>query len=122
MILHESVDVGANAAIDKGFSFRNTEIGAGTKIDNLVYIAHAVHIGENCLLAAGAAVMGSVTIENNVWIGPNATIAPQVTLGNGAFVTLGSAVTKDVADGEMVSGVFAIPHKKFIENLKKNIG
>lgn len=121
VILNNDIDVGANTCIDKGFSFRNTEIDTGTKIDNLVYIAHSVHIGKNCLLAAGAAVMGSVTINDNVWVGPNSVIAPRLNVGNNAFITLGSAVTKNVAENEMVSGVFAIPHKKFIDNLKKSI-
>lgn len=121
VILHDHVEIGANTCVDKGFSFRDTIISSHCKIDNLVHIAHAVHMGKNCFVIAGAMIAGSATLKDNVWIGPHANIAPQVTVGNNAFVTLGAVVTKDVADNEMVSGVFAIPHKKFLENLKKGL-
>lgn len=121
VILHEYVEIGANTCIDKGFSYRDTVIGTHTKIDNLVHIAHAVHIGKNCLVVAGAMLAGTVTLKDNVWIGPHANVAPQVTIENGGFVTLGSIVTKNVGENEWVSGNFAIPHQKFLENLKKSL-
>lgn len=120
VILHSNVEIGANTCIDKGFSFRDTIIGDNTKIDNLVHIAHSAHIGKNCFIIAGAMIAGSVTLGNDVWIGPHANIAPQVNVGDNGFVTLGAVVTKDVPSGEMVSGVFAMPHKKFIELIKRN--
>jgi UDP-3-O-[3-hydroxymyristoyl] glucosamine N-acyltransferase len=121
VILHDYAEIGANTCVDKGFSFRDTVIGSHSKIDNLVHIAHSVHTGRNCFVIAGAMLAGSVTLEDDVWIGPHANIAPQVTVGAGAFVTLGAVVTRDVAKNEMVSGVFAIPHKKFLDNLKKSL-
>lgn len=120
VVIHQNVEIGANTCIDKGFSFRDTVIGENSRIDNLVHIAHAAHIGKNCFIIAGAMVAGTVTIGDDVWIGPHANIAPQVNVGEKGFVTLGAVVTKDVPAGEMVSGVFAMPHKKFIEQLKRN--
>lgn len=121
VIIHDYVEIGANTCIDKGFSFRDTVISEYSKIDNLVHVAHSVHIGKACFVIAGAMIAGTVTLKDNVWIGPHANIAPQVTIGNNAFVTIGAVVTKDVGDNEMVSGVFAVPHKKFLENLKKSL-
>ncbi|MBF0312121.1 MAG: UDP-3-O-(3-hydroxymyristoyl) glucosamine N-acyltransferase [Oligoflexia bacterium] len=121
VILYENVEVGANSCIDKGFSFRHTIVGEGTKIDDLVYVAHSVHIGSNCLIVANATIMGSVEIKDNVWIGPSSTIAPQVTIENGGYITLGSVVTKNVLENQCVTGNFAIPHDKFIAHLKKLI-
>lgn len=121
VFIDNSVEVGSNSCVDKGYKYRQTIIQSGTKIDNLVHIAHGVQIGKNCFIIASSMIAGSCTIKNNVWIGPNASIAPQIIIDDNAFITLGSVVTKNVGKGEWVSGNFAIPHKKFLENLKKSI-
>jgi len=121
VIIGDKVEVGANTAIDKGFSFRDTIIGDETKIDNLVHIAHAVHIGKAAFVIASAMVAGSVTIGDAVWVGPNANIVPGVTIGNNAFISLGSVVTRSVEPGAHVTGNFAIPHELFLRNLKKSL-
>jgi len=74
LIINNNVFIGANTTIYKGFSFRDTVINENTKIDNLVYIAHAVHIGADCLIVGSAMISGSTTIGKNVWVGPGATI------------------------------------------------
>ena len=119
VILGNNVEIGANSCLDKGFHFRHTTVGDFTKIDNLVHISHCVHVGKNCFIIACSMIAGTVTIMDDVWIGPNANIAPQVIIENGGFVTLGSVVVKNVGEKEWVTGNFAIPHKKFLFNLKK---
>jgi UDP-3-O-[3-hydroxymyristoyl] glucosamine N-acyltransferase len=121
VIIGDKVEVGANTTIDKGFSFRNTIIGDETKLDNLVYVAHAVHIGRGCFVVASAALMGSVTVGEKVWIGPHVTVVPGLTVNDRAFVSVGSVVTKNVEAGLHVTGNFAIPHKVFLDNLKKSL-
>jgi UDP-3-O-[3-hydroxymyristoyl] glucosamine N-acyltransferase len=119
VILGNDVEIGSNTCVDKGFSYRATKVGDFTKIDNLVHISHCVHIGKNCLIIAGAVISGTVTIMDDVWVGPNAVTTPHITIGEAGFVTLGSVVTKSVRAREWVTGNFAIPHTKFLLNLKK---
>ena len=121
VILKDFVEIGSNACIDKGFSYRDTIIGTHTKIDNLIHIAHSVQTGKGCFIIASAMIAGSVTLEDNVWIGPNANIAPHLTVSNNGFVTLGSVVTKNVKSGEKVTGNFAIDHQVFLNNLKRSL-
>ena len=113
-----NVEIGAGCCIDKGFSHRDTIIGSGIKFDNLIHIAHAVHIGANCFIICGAIICGSVTIGKKVWIGPNSTISNGITIGDGAIISIGSVVVKDVGAGERVTGNFAVPHWKFISFIK----
>lgn len=121
LIIKPDVVIGANSTIAKGFAYRDTILGTQTKLDAQVYVAHCVHIGERCLLAGQCAVMGSVTVGNDVWIGPNAVVSSGLSIGSRAFITLGSTVTKHVAEGVKVSGNFAIEHQQFLSILKKNI-
>jgi UDP-3-O-[3-hydroxymyristoyl] glucosamine N-acyltransferase len=121
VIIGQNVDIGVNTAVAKGFAYRPTIIGDDTKIDNLIHIAHGVQIGKRCLLPASCMIGGSSTLEDDVWIGPNASVSSQITIGEGAYVTLGSVVTKNVVKGEKVTGNFAIPHIQFLRNLKRSI-
>jgi UDP-3-O-[3-hydroxymyristoyl] glucosamine N-acyltransferase len=121
VIIGNNVHIGALNAISKGFSFRNTIIGDDCKTDNLVHIAHAVQIGKRGLFPASCMIAGSVTIEDDVWIGPNASVSSGLTIHKNAYITLGSVVTKNVPEGEKVTGNFAVPHRLFMANLKKTI-
>ena len=118
VLLHNRVEIQANCCVSKAVFGGFTEIGEDTKLDNLIHIAHNVIIGKRCLLAACAMVAGSATIGNDVWIGPSASISSEVEIGDGASITLGSVVTKNVAQGQRVTGNFAIDHDKFIAFLK----
>jgi len=120
VIIKNRVRVGANTAIDKGFSFRHTIIEDDVKIDDLVYIAHGGQIGEGTFLVGHVMISGSTTVGKNVWVGPGAILSSSITIGDHAFISLGSIVNRNVGPGEHVTGNFAIEHKKFIENLKKN--
>lgn len=118
VLIGKYVDIGANTCVDKGFSFRDTVIGDYTKIDNLVYVGHCTHIGQQCLIAAHAMIGGSVTIGNNVWAGPNCSIANGLTIFDNARISIGAVVTQNVKSNEHVTGNFAIQHQKFIEFIK----
>ena len=121
VVIGENVQVGKNTCIDKGFKNRDTTIGNNTKIDNLVHIAHSVNIGENSFIVSGTTIGGSVIIGNDVWLSINTSIAPFIKIGDNAFVSIGAVVTKDVPSGDQVTGNFAITHKTFLKNFKKNL-
>ena len=115
----EDVVIHNNSVIDKGI-FGKTFIGENTKIYNLVHVAHDSKIGKNVFLTAGVIVCGRVKIGANSYLGPNCTIKNGLFLGENTKISMGSVVTKDVKDNEVVTGNFAIPHKQFIENLKNS--
>jgi len=121
VVIGNNVDIGGNTVIDKGFAHRHTIIGDDTKIDNLVHVAHGAQIGKRCLLPASCLIAGSTTLEDDVWIGPNASISSQLVVGKGAYVTIGSVVTKNVEPNSKVTGNFAIPHHKFLKNLRNDL-
>ena len=98
------VEVGANTCIDRG-SWRDTVIGDGTKIDNLVHIAHNVQIGKNVMVVAGAMIGGSVIVCDGAWIGLGAKINQRLVIGEGAIVGSGAVVVEDVPPGVVVAGV-----------------
>lgn len=103
VVIGDDVEIGANTVIDRG-RWRDTAIGHGTKIDALCFVAHNVHIGENCLVIANTMIAGSCEIGDNCWIGPSAQITDHVKVGDGARVGLGSVVLRDVPSGEIWVG------------------
>lgn len=119
--ISNNVEIGANSHVAKGFSYRPTVIGAYTKLDAFVHYAHGVQCGSECLIVAHAMIGGNVDIGNNVWIGPSASVTNRITLEDNCFITLGSVVTRSVKSGETVTGNFAIPHQKFLRNLKRSL-
>ncbi|MFZ4592462.1 MAG: UDP-3-O-(3-hydroxymyristoyl)glucosamine N-acyltransferase [Ignavibacteria bacterium] len=118
LIIKDNVYVGNNTTIYKGFSLQDTIIGENSKIDNLVYIAHSVVIGNGCFVVGNSMISGSTTIGDNVWVGPGAIISNKVSIQKGAQITVGAIVTKNVDENNQVSGNFAIDHKKFIKFIK----
>ncbi|MBA3645362.1 MAG: UDP-3-O-(3-hydroxymyristoyl)glucosamine N-acyltransferase [Gemmatimonadaceae bacterium] len=110
-IIGDDVEIGANTTIDRG-SIDDTVIGAGTKIDNLVQIAHNVRVGRLCLLVAQVGVAGSVVIEDGCVIGGQAGFAGHITIGAGAKIAGQSGVFGDVPPGETWSGYPARPHRE----------
>ena len=99
----KDVEIGQFTAIDRG-SYRDTTIGDGTKIDNLVHIAHNVITGRNVVIIAGAIICGSVEIGDGAYIGARAVIREHCKIGEGAFVAMGAVVTKDVPPRLAVRG------------------
>ncbi len=104
----DDVEIGANTTLDRA-RFGATMIGEGTKIDNLVQIAHNVRIGRHCILCAQSGVSGSTVIEDYVVLGGQAGVAGHLRLGRGAKVGGGAAVTTDLEAGTFVNGSPAIP-------------
>ncbi len=118
------VEIGANTCIDRG-AINNTKIGNGTKIDNMVQIAHNVEIGQGCFVAGCAAIAGSTKIGNYVQIGGNAGITGHITIGDQAQVSGMSGVTKSIDKGSIVGGYPAKPIREFLRidvMLSKMIG
>ena len=101
--LGNRVDVQANAAIDRA-TVGATEIGDGTKIDNLVQVGHGSRVGQNTLLCAQTGLAGSSVIGNNVILAGQVGIAGHCSVGDGAILTAQSAVSHDVPPGKMISG------------------
>lgn len=97
------VDVQANATVDRA-TVGATEIGDGTKIDNLVQIGHGSRVGDNTLLCAQTGLAGSSVIGNNVILAGQVGIAGHCTVGDGVILTAQSAVSHDVPPGKIISG------------------
>jgi UDP-3-O-[3-hydroxymyristoyl] glucosamine N-acyltransferase len=102
--IEDDVEIGANSTVDRP-AVGETRIGAGTKIDNLVQVAHGVRIGRDALLAAQVGIAGSTVIGDRVIMAGQSGATGHVTLGQGAIVGAKSAVTKDVGAGEHVAGI-----------------
>ena len=112
VLIKNDVEIGSNSCIDKGLFRENTMIDSGTKIDNLVHIAHNVKIGKNCNIVANSLLGGSSIIKDNSYIAMSATIRDRIIIGKNAFVGMGSVVTKSVVNNQIVFGVPAKPIKK----------
>jgi UDP-3-O-[3-hydroxymyristoyl] glucosamine N-acyltransferase len=97
------VDVQANACIDRA-TVGATEIGDGSKVDNLVQIGHGSRVGEDTLVCAQTGLAGSSIIGNNVILAGQTGIAGHCTVGDGVILTAQSAVSHDVPPGKMISG------------------
>jgi UDP-3-O-[3-hydroxymyristoyl] glucosamine N-acyltransferase len=111
VIIHDDVEIGANAAIDRG-ALGATVIGQGTKIDNLVHIAHNVVIGRNCLVMGQAGFAGSTRLGDYCVIASQSGIAGHLKLGNQATVGAKSGVMRDIPDKGTVLGIPAAPDRQ----------
>ena len=112
VVLEDDVEIGANTAIDRA-RFGKTKIGKGTKIDNLVQIAHNVVIGEHSVLCGQAGVSGSTTIGSRVILAGQAGLAGHLEVGDGAIVGAQAGVMKDVDPKDFVIGSPAMTHLQF---------
>ena len=104
VVVGDDVHIGANACIDAG-RHRMTVIGRGTKIDNLVHIAHNVWIGEDCLIIALAELSGTVEVGDRAIVSPAASVRDHQKIGDDAHVGIGACVIKDIPAGETWAGV-----------------
>lgn len=102
--IHDDVEIGSGSCVDRA-KFGATVVGAGTKIDNLVQIAHNCRIGRSCVIAGCVGLAGSVTIGDGAQIGGGASIADHRTIGRRARIGAMSGVIADVADGATMLGI-----------------
>lgn len=109
--IEDDVEIGANVTIDRA-RFDRTVIGKGTKIDNLVQIAHNVVIEENCIIVAQAGISGSTTIGKGAILAGQAGIVGHIYIGEGAIIAAQAGVTKNVPPHTKVSGYPAKPHSE----------
>jgi UDP-3-O-[3-hydroxymyristoyl] glucosamine N-acyltransferase len=111
VVIEDDVELGACTCVDRA-KFGVTRIGAGTKIDNLVQIAHNVQLGKGCLLAALAGVAGSTQVGDFVVMGGHVGIRDNIKIGKGVQISAYAALAGDVGDGEIVGGIPARPWKE----------
>ena len=112
-IIQDGVSLGAGVCIDRG-AFGDTVIGEGTKIDNMVHIAHNVVIGRNVTIAACSAMSGSVTVGDGVLMGGSVGIADHVHIGAGSVLAARSGVICDIPPGEVWAGYPARPRRQWL--------
>ena len=116
VIIQDDVEIGANCTIDRG-AIRDTVIGEGTKIDNMVHIAHNVSIGRHCLLAGQVGISGSTTVEDGVIMGGQAGVADHLTVGAGAMLGAKAGVMSDVPPGARWAGYPARSGKQWLREV-----
>jgi UDP-3-O-[3-hydroxymyristoyl] glucosamine N-acyltransferase len=116
VIIRNDVEIGANTTIDRG-SVRDTVIGEGTKIDNLVQIGHNVTIGQHCVIVAQTGISGSVKIGDFVMMGGQVGIGDHVTIGEGAVLAAGSGVMSDIPAKGRWGGIPAAPVRDWLRGV-----
>jgi len=108
LVIEQDVEIGANSTVDRG-SFSETRIGKGTKIDNLVQVAHNCKIGEFCFIASQTGLAGSTVIGDRVMVGGQVGFAGHQKIGDGSLIFAKSGIASDVPPG---SKYFGIPAKE----------
>lgn len=108
VIIQDDVEIGANSTVDRG-ALKDTVIGEGTKIDNLVQIGHNVAIGRHCVIVSQVGIAGSATLEDGVVIGGQAGVSGHVTIRAGAQIAATSSVRSEVPAGARWGGTPAKP-------------
>ena len=116
VILEDDVEIGANSTIDRG-SMRDTVIGAGTRIDNLVQVAHNVRIGRHCAIAAQVGISGSAEIEDFVVVAGQVGMADHVRIGTRTRIGAQAGVMSDIEPGSVVVGSPARPTREVFREI-----
>lgn len=116
VIIQDDVEIGSNTTVDRG-AMADTVIGEGTKIDNLVQIAHNVRIGRGCIIAGHCGISGSVTLGDFVMLGGRVGIADHLTIGDRVQVAASAGLMYDIPAGERWAGMPAQPMRDFFREL-----
>ncbi len=109
VVLGDDVEIGANTTIDRA-RFSRTTIGEGTKIDNLVQVAHNCVVGRHCLIVAQVGIAGSTTLGDYVVMGGQVGVAGHINIGSFTKVGAQSGLNRDLPPKSFVSGSYALPH------------
>ena len=117
VIIQDDVEIGAGTTIDRG-AIRDTVIGEGSKIDNLVQVGHNVSIGRHCVVVAQTGIGGSTTLGDFVVLGASVGLADNVTIGEGAQIGAASGVHGHVPAGGVWMGYPAKPMKQWLRETK----
>jgi UDP-3-O-[3-hydroxymyristoyl] glucosamine N-acyltransferase len=115
VVIEDDVEIGANATIDRP-AVGETRIGAGSKIDNLVQVAHGVTIGRDVLLAAQVGIAGSTTIQDGVTLAGQVGVAGHITIGKGTIATAQTGIPNSVEPGSFISGYPAISNRDWLKS------
>jgi UDP-3-O-[3-hydroxymyristoyl] glucosamine N-acyltransferase len=113
VIIEDDVELGSNVSVDRA-TLGQTVIGRGTKVDNLVQIAHNVTIGERSIIVAQAGISGSTTLGKGVVLAGQVGVVGHLTIGDGVRVGAQSGVARNVPSGQDLSGSPAIPHRQWL--------
>jgi UDP-3-O-[3-hydroxymyristoyl] glucosamine N-acyltransferase len=116
VIIQDDVEIGANTTIDRGQN-RDTIIGEGTKIDNLVQVAHNAVIGRHCVIVGQVGISGSATLEDYVVVGGQAGVAGHIRIGQGAQIGAQSGVMNDLEPGRRYLGAPARPARDVLREI-----
>ena len=116
VVLEDDVEIGANATVDRA-RFGETRIGKGTKVDNLVMIAHNCVIGEHSVLCSQVGLAGTTTLGKHVICAGQAGLAGHLTVGDGAVIGAQAGVPSDLPGGQMYLGAPAVPRLEFGKSL-----
>lgn len=112
--IDDDVEIGANTTVDKA-AFGKTWIKRGTKIDNLVQVAHNVIVGEDSIIVAQAGIAGSSKLGNNVILAGQVAVSDHITIGDEVMIGGQSGVISDIPDKQVMSGYPAIPHREWLK-------
>lgn len=115
VVVEDDVEIGAGCTIDCA-RFGSTRIGRGTKLDNLVHIAHNVQVGQSCVIVAQVGIAGSTRVGNGVMIGGKGGLTGHIEVGDGARIGAASVVLKDVPAGEEHVGYPAGPKPEMVRS------
>ena len=114
VVLEDDVELGANVCVDRA-ALGETRICRGTKVDNLVQIAHNVEIGEHCLLVAQVGISGSTRIGHHTVFAGQSGCSGHLKIGNGVVLAARAAAFKDIPDGATMAGAPARPHREWLK-------
>lgn len=115
VVIEDDVEIGANTTIDRP-AVGETRIQAGTKIDNLVQVAHGVHVGRNVMLAAQVGIAGSTTIGDSSMLGGQVGVVGHLHIGKGTKATAQTGIPNSLPDGSFVSGYPAIDNRDWLKS------